>query len=96
MNTNTNATLRVKITMANGDIWFATAPPAHGTLIQRIARLNKLAKIKRNGATYEYASESEYASYRAQTQTLIKMGTTPTPPSEITTISQVKELLTRY
>ena len=56
--------LRVKITLADGSHWFATAFPSLKTTEQRIAQLNRLAKTQSVGATYEAATEEEYQAYK--------------------------------
>ena len=57
--------IRVKITMHNGEVWYATAP----NLKQQdptkvVATLNRISQLRQLGSTYELATEEAYWAYR--------------------------------
>lgn len=59
-------TLRVKITMADGEVWYATAPPSNASIPARIRMLNRIAlrEHKAEAARYDAATEAEYQEYK--------------------------------
>ena len=60
----TGHTIRVKITMKDGEVWYASAWCTYKSERRFIARLNEVSKQRNIGATYELASEEAYWKYR--------------------------------
>jgi hypothetical protein len=58
-------TIRVKITIRGGEVWYATSPQVKDTPAKTVAYLNKQAVRKGVPATYELATEEAYWEYRA-------------------------------
>jgi len=57
--------IRTKITMSTGEVWYATAFQTHATPELTVAYLNRAAKNKKLGSTYELATEAEYLEFKA-------------------------------
>lgn len=57
--------LRVKITLPDGNMWFATAFPSALPTDKRIAQLNRFATKQCLNTKYEAATEAEYQAYKA-------------------------------
>ena len=61
----TIGTMRVKITMADGEVWYASSPiTCNRTPEGMVNYLNKVSKRRGVRATYELATEAEYQAYR--------------------------------
>lgn len=58
-------TLRVKITLPDGETWFATAYPSEQMTEKRIAKMNRLAVKQGLNTTYAAATEAEYQAYKS-------------------------------
>lgn len=56
--------IRTKITMGDGQVWYATSMQVKSTPERTIEYLNHLAKKQGLKSRYELASEEDYQKYR--------------------------------
>jgi len=64
--------MRVKITMADGEVWYASSPiTCNRTPEGMVNYLNKISRKRGVRAVYEVATEAEYQAYHAESKRII-------------------------
>lgn len=79
MNVNPSVIVRARITMPDGEVWYASSPQVGGSPEKTIEYLNRQSQRRRLGSTYALATEKEYWEYRDQSRSRLQRGGTFLP-----------------